>query len=342
LRKHSAHRRVRSCSFARIDATKGVGVWLFDGVAHLDNLQRCGSVHSCPVCAPKIRQRRAVEIQTGMAVHRAMGGGVEFVTLTLQHHKAERLKPLLELVANGFRAVIGSGRFVRQWYLDREALGIVGTIRTLEINYGANGWHPHLHVLVLTDHVLNDTERAYLADGFWERWSSHLSDRGHHGTQREHGIVAVPVASPDDVARYMSKVYDTLHHEMTRGDLKLGARSGRNPFRVLGDLVDAGKVDPLSGEINPDWYTWREYELATKGRQFLTWSMGLKDRLGVNDVTDQEHAEAEIGGELVAVIPLYAWVGVRRDARHLSRIHTAAELHGEAGVYELLDVIPTT
>jgi hypothetical protein len=339
LRKHSSNRRIAACSFARIDAGKGVGIRNYGGVAGFDNLQRCASVHACPVCAPKIRHARALEIQAGLAVHRALGGGVEFITLTLRHDARMRLAPLLELVANGFRTVIGAGRFVRDWYLERETFGIVGTIRTLEVNFGANGWHPHLHVLVLTAAPLDDHQRQLLTEGWWHRWSSFLADRGHHGTTREHGIIAVPVSNDDDVARYMSKVYDTLHHEMARGDLKRGA--GRNPFKVLGDLAEAGRVDPTTGEVNPDWFTWREYEKAIKGRQFLTWSMGLKDRLGVNDMSDVEHAEDTSGGELIATLSYYAWRSIRREPRVQALVLTAAELHGEAGVHDLVDTYPT-
>jgi len=274
----------------------------------------------------------------GLAVHRAMGGGVEFVTLTLRHHQAERLAPLLQLVADGFRSVIGAGRFARSWALERAALGVVGTIRTLEINHGANGWHPHLHVLVLTDRQLSDEERTILADGMWTRWSSFLDDKGHHGTTREHGLVAVPVRAPADVARYMSKVYDTLHHEMARGDLK--DKGGRNPFRLLGDLVEAGRVDPLTGEVNRDALLWREYELATKGRQFLTWSMGLKGRLAVQELTDEDLANDAVGGELVGTIPWWAWTSLRHQPERMALLLSAVERHGEAGLYEYLDTLP--
>ena len=30
----------------------------------------------------------------------------------------------------------------------KDELGIVGTIRSLEVTCGPNGWHPHLHVLI--------------------------------------------------------------------------------------------------------------------------------------------------------------------------------------------------
>jgi hypothetical protein len=336
LRSHSSLKRIRGCSFARIDGTQGVGIYVNNGVAHTGNLQRCASVHACPVCAPKVRQERAREIEVGLAVHVAMGGGVEFVTLTLRHHQAERLAPLLGLVADGFRTILSGDA----WVLHRAAAGVVGTIRTLEVTHGANGWHPHLHVLVLTDRPLDDASRDALADYMWTRWSGYLERRGHHGTTREHGLVAVPVVAPADVARYMSKVYDSLHHEMTGGDLKDGGRSGRNPFRILGDLVEAGRVDASTGEVNRDALLWREYELATKGRQFLTWSMGLKARLGVNELSDDQLVDEAVGGELVGVVSGWALTVMRLDPRRWAELLDAAERHGEAGVYGYLDALP--
>jgi hypothetical protein len=242
---------------------------------------------------------------------------------------------LLHLVSSAFSSILTGDR----WYLERAALGIVGTIRTLEITHGQNGWHPHLHVLVLTSSPLDNTARAQLTDYMWSRWSGFLDRRGHHGTTRERGIITVPVRSPGDVARYMSKVYDTVHLEMTRSDLKRGG--GRNPFKILAELVEAGSHDPMTGEVNRDLLLWREYERATWGVQFITWSAGLKQRFGINEVTDDELVNAEAGGELVGTVPLWAWSSIRVDPQRMAHLLDAAERHGEAGVYEYLDSVPS-
>jgi hypothetical protein len=144
----------------------------------------------------------------------------------------------------------------------------------------------------------------------------------------------VAVVSTADVGRYMSKVYDSMQHEMTRSDLKVG-RKGRNPFKLLADVVATGD--------KADLRLWREYEKAIKGKRFLVWSKGLKAELGVGVVDDQELAEAEVGGEVVAVISTLDWRTIKSGKAgrgFLVRLLEAAELRGEAGVYELLATLP--
>jgi hypothetical protein len=325
LRQHSSQRRVQQCSFGLIPGRSTVAVKVNEGGAYFANIRKCGAVHVCPICSPKVRAARAREIEVALAAHRATGGGVEFVTLTLRHHAVERLESLLGLVADGFRTVIGSGRWVREWYLEREAFGVLGTIRTLELTHGENGWHPHLHVLVLTKTRLSDHERQIMQDGWWQRWSWYLERKGHHGTTREHGIDWREVRSTADVSRYMAKVYDNLHHEMARSDLKEARHGGRNPFRLLSDLVEAGKYDRQTGELNRDYVLWREYELAIKGRQFLTWSTGIKQLYGVDELTDEEHAEAEVGGEIVFELDRLQWARVRCSTERMAELLRLAE-----------------
>ena len=104
LWKASEVRRLRSCGRRRIDADRPVQGVVQDGVAHLTNLQLCGSVHSCPVCAPRIRSERAQEIEAGLGRWLAGGGGCEFITCTTPHDRGDRLAPLLEAVP---RVVVG-------------------------------------------------------------------------------------------------------------------------------------------------------------------------------------------------------------------------------------------
>ena len=68
----------------------------------------------------------------------------------------------------------------------------------------------------------------------------------------------------------------------------------RPGFEILDDFRWTGDDD--------DRVLWREYEHATKGRQAITWSKGLRQLLAVTERTDEEIAAEEIGGEDLAVI----------------------------------------
>lgn len=106
---------------------------------------------------------------------------------------------------------------------------------------------------------------------------------------------------------------------MARADLKQGRAGGRTPFEVLDDFRWTGDTDDL--------IVWREYERATKGRQAITWSKGLRQLLTAADRTDEEIAVEEIGGEDLAVIHGDDW-------RHIVRVPGLAALildHVERG-----------
>jgi hypothetical protein len=138
----------------------------------------------------------------------------------------------------------------------------------------------------------------------------------------------------------MAKVYDGLHHEMARADMKIGKLGGRNPFSILGDLMEAGKWDRLTGEINRDFVLWREYEKAINRRPLLTWSQGLKDRLGVVGKSDEELAEEEVGGDHVAELPPWAWATIRYRPPLMAEILAKVERFGGEAVRELLAGLP--
>ena len=114
------------------------------GVAHFAGLQSCGSIWACPVCSAKIRNVRSEEIAGAAGKWDRDGNTVLMVTLTAPHDMGMALKPLLEVIAGSFRQVIAG----RPWLRVKKQVGIVGTIRAVEVTHGENGWHPHLHVLV--------------------------------------------------------------------------------------------------------------------------------------------------------------------------------------------------
>lgn len=141
-------------------------------VAHMSGVQSCGSIWACPVCAAKVRERRASEIPRAALAHMTAGGSVYMATLTARHRIGHRLAPLLSTVIGGFRQKLISGR---AWITERQALGVVGTIRSTEVTYGGNGWHPHLHVLVFcagTPHPVDLARAIDRWDRAWRDWTA--------------------------------------------------------------------------------------------------------------------------------------------------------------------------
>jgi hypothetical protein len=294
----SSLKRVKVCGRRLAANASAISVVMNGDVAHYSGLQTCGSIHACPVCSPKIRQSRAEEIESALALHFAAGGGALFLTLTMPHDQGDRLAALLRVVAGGFSDILAG----RRWQSRRQVYGILGTIRALEVNVGAAGWHPHLHVLILTEGPTPDVYVKRLEADLGEQWADYVERQGYRRPLAGVGWHLRPVRSAEDVAGYTAKVYDdaaeaafAVGMELTRHDLKAGRRSGRNPFALLADVLATGDVDDLA--------LWHEYETATKGRQVLTWSKGLKARFHVGEVTDDDLAAEEVGGDVVMEVP---------------------------------------
>lgn len=327
LASMSSLQRVRICGRRRADGEMGVPIRIgCDGRAYYANVQLCASVHACPVCAAKIRNRRAQEITAACAAAWAMGMGIEFVTLTMPHDCGDRLAGLLVAVRDAYNAT-RSGRAADD---ERDGLGIVGTIKALETTHGRNGWHPHLHVLVFTRKPLSVRQRRVLRNGWHARWADAIERAGYRRPLRKLCDVR-QVWSASGVGRYTAKVDDvTVGMEIARSDLKQGQLAEhRSPWRILADLQERGVADDLS--------LWHEYERAMKGKYALRWSKGLRSLLGVAPAaTDESIAAETMGGEPIAVVSAALFPVVMRTRGLALHVLQVAENDGGDAVDELL------
>lgn len=308
LRRISASKRLRECGTRVVGTTVEVKR-SEGGRAHFAGLRRCGLVWTCPVCAPKIRQARADEIAQALRTAEARGLSVAFLTLTTGHRAGQRLAGLY----GASEAAWGSVRQAKRWRDLMAQLGFVGSVQAREITYGAHGWHPHRHMALVFRCELGERERQLLESTAWELWDSRLRTRGLWSSRAVGAVVRLcGPGRADGLGAYLTDVagekrsaisIEGLSLELARGDLKVSPRS-------VEGVVDRGQED---GEAEAA-RLWLEYEASTKGRQMITWSKGLRDELlgGAVETTDQEEAERDVGGEVLAVLDVEAWKLVRR------------------------------
>ena len=70
--------------------------------AHWANVQRCGSIWSCPVCAKQITEKRREELKQAVNTWQTRHeGAIQLLTLTFSHSKSESLKSLLQRQKKG-------------------------------------------------------------------------------------------------------------------------------------------------------------------------------------------------------------------------------------------------
>jgi hypothetical protein len=104
----------------------------------------CDSRWHCPLCAAKLTERDRVELQQAMVLWRNAGGVAYLLTFTFPHDVTMALEYGIEQMQEAQSRMKGW----RGYKGIMEAAGAIGAVKALEVTYGANGWHPHVHMLV--------------------------------------------------------------------------------------------------------------------------------------------------------------------------------------------------
>jgi hypothetical protein len=294
----------------------------------------------------RITRSRAEEVRTLVQRHRETGGGVYMLTLTLPHDALDDLGPMRRHVSWAWSKVQAGAAYKRK----RERLKIVGAIRAMEVTNGPSGWHPHLHILVLTEEKLEHAASGKLsadAEAFkamiYRRWSRYVTTRNketgkaYRPPSREHGVSFVPSHRDEYIAKL------GLADELTRGSWKHAKElSGyRTPLQVLRDITNAkaAKRDPSKRDVT----LWREYAREMRGARQLTWSRGLRERYDMEpEQTDLELVESEDreNGVVVYEIPADVWDRwLRNNWSARAELLAGAESAGWDGVQAVLDVV---
>lgn len=334
---------VAKCGWA---ASSHVGVHAGTQSAKFSGLQSCSSVWSCPCCASLIRHRRAQEVERAAEWWKDEGGSFLFSTFTLRHKLGDSLEMSLSALTDAFTRLIRGA----PWKRFAARHGIAHTIKAVEVTLSwRNGWHAHLHVLFFTGGQLSNTGLAAARDWLSDRWAGMVVKAGGRRPSKARGVDVRPVQDHHAVGLYITKLQEAdtgfkngrassrISAEMTRIDTKKGRLDSLVPF----DLLD---VDGLTeDETERQRQHWLEYVETTRGRRAMTWSRGLKDACGLDDVGDDEivsedEAETVVTDEVVAVIARRHWRGIQSRPDVLARILELVELDRVDEIAELVPI----
>jgi len=246
--------------------------------AFYSGLRRCSSVWWCPLCAAKIAERRRAELVSAVAVAKAMGWSVMLMTCTVPHGLGDDIGGMLDQMLNAWRKMTDS----RKGKDMRKFLGVEGTIRVLEVTDGQNGFHPHFHVLIFAK---TDFSPESVQAGFLPLWQQACVKAGLPCPSDIHGL---KVDDGTWAAKYASKW--GLEDEMVKGHMKTSKGvNGNSPWDMLRDILKSDyKVFEEAKLAKRSEKRFRLYADAFKGRRQLYWSNGLKAKLAVEEVTDEE------------------------------------------------------
>lgn len=362
-----------------------------DGVAGYSDLQACASVWACPVCAAKIMRRRSLELGQVLEYARRQGHTLAMVTLTVRHQRGDKLRDVWDAVQSGWEAVTSGSQWKSESYAkyferlgkweharqraerglgryprggrqnrppvrrvgDQERFGIIGWARAAEVTVGENGWHVHVHAVMIVKGSRTTAEtNAVLAGGrMWDRWAAGLAKKGFDGLRDSGGLdVTVSAAAEQKLADYLAKDGLTdddretieasygkkardISMEATHGQAKVGKRAGgRTPFQVLATL---GQKSTDARLRRRDVAIWREWVRGSEGRRQLTWSAGLRELAGLaeEEATDEDIVNEDEGGQVVLRLPAETWQSLRTWQ---TVVLDVVEVEGVAGVKALL------
>ena len=238
----------------------------------------------------------------------------------------------------------------------RKQYGIKGNVRSFEINYGSNGFHPHFHILIVSEIKLPATNRnkkgvvSKKQSSAWtailQRWQS-LALKNGLAMPNSYGL---DIQSGEKAGEYITKfgsdgeILKTksgkslswdMSDEMTKGVSKSGRKSSRSMFQLLADSVNPDCSDRSRANFAARFL---EYARFIKGKSLLKWSRGLRSLFGLSAVekTDVEIlAERENVADTLAVLSVEQWRYIIKN-KHRPLILELAENGGTTAIWQYL------
>jgi hypothetical protein len=276
-----------------------------DGAASYSGVISCGAVWLCPPCQAKIAAHRALEVAAITQYATSAELPMLFGALTLRHTVDDSLAELLAMLRQAWRRTT-SGRGWKE--IEEYAGGKIRFIRSLEINEGANGWHPHLHPLAVLPREQEPGQARRVAERIAVRWMTTVHTLGGIAEFDAQSLDVVRNA-PEVGAYILGQVYGGKAHrgridlEMTAAQNKsqiTRARGTRSHWGILEDLangVDLERTKALYWNLEAHSYRHRQ----------MTWSRTVRADAGLlAPLTDEAVAETP-EGVVVAHLTAQGW-----------------------------------
>jgi hypothetical protein len=297
--------RVCNCLRVRTDRSTGIDLMKSPGAdrAHYKGLQTCGSIHVCPICATKITEHRKKEIQE--IIEKTSEKYHYLITLTFPHYRSEschesrtkfiearrRLKNWSEVKDHPeftpFRKILEHHRYD-------------GSVTTVEVTFGQNGWHIHSHELFIFDEPVKDLKK-FRSDVFanWTKACLYSGIEIKNPMAFYKRSVQIDFLAGDHIQKmttYLTKIANSdtwgLSSEMTKGSIKKSQNGNITPFGMLYEIAQGDKKTSkqLYKKYSPLFF---EYSQTFKGKQAIRFSKGLKARYGIEEKTDEQIVQGE-------------------------------------------------
>lgn len=265
-----------------------------DGRAGYRGLMRCGNAWTCPLCGNEIAARQRDLLDRLHDAAEAVGDSGVLLTLTMRHTRGESLDSMFRRLREALRAFWKDKR-------NRALLtqyGYTGRVTGMEVTYGENGWHLHVHLTVYFTTWPGDDWEKYGAS-LWQRCVQQAG--GYASKARGFLLTKRPTERDEENPGYPAK-WD-LASELSNPERKKS--EGMSPWALL-----------VAAQDSTTWRAlWEEYEKATFRQTRLKLSPGLAAHYGIdleeNDSAADELPPEEDQGDIVLTMGDATWRSVR-------------------------------
>jgi hypothetical protein len=230
----------------------------------------------------------------------------------------------------------------REWVAVQDRHGVEGWVRVWEVTDGSNGWHVHVHFVVVLAAGSRAADFDLVADGMFDRWSRGLVSAGREAPLRR--AQEWHLLEGDDAA---GKLGEYLFEMVDQSTSRLGfelthtapgrARVGHKTvpvWTVLEDFMATGDC-----ALRDRWHEW---EQGSKGKRQMGTSKGLFQRFApsIEEVTDEQIADREVGSSSddIACMTSATWAELVRDVEVICAAHDAYAEGGVEALFALFDL----
>ena len=281
--------RTRLCHAARAFQAENITIKLShdeeNSIATLAGVQTCASVWSCPVCSARIAVQRGKEIAHALKWAEENGLAPIMITLTARHDKNMPLVEFKDKFKTAWRKMTQS----RRYRAIKNRFQIEASIKAVEVSHGNKGWHYHSHGLLFVRrevlaNLTADQEYDWTLD-LRLLWLECLNASGLTGI----GEFACNVAYHGDIPeKYLAKLgLDVGDQTDARHELSGGANKSGRGASIWTILRRARDGNSAAAKL------YVEFAEAMQGDNWITWSHGLKDVVGLDEIDDADVANQD-------------------------------------------------
>lgn len=259
-----SEKRTKDCGCKTIGKGTILSIDTRHGNARSASIETCGSAWACPTCRDKIMSERSTELTLIGEEWKRRGGRMLLLTLTFPHLFKDNLSEMLGSSdeRTGLKGAVKRFRQSYYWREMKEKIGYEADCRSLEITYGENGFHPHIHMLIYHKKGVDNRSLDNIKDRLYQNWRDACIDAGLKSPNYANGLDIRNAKTTDYIAKW------GMVQELSSGHRKKAKKQSLTIPEMEFKLLELPLQNPKSELYQRLLYM---YYRVLKGSKVLTW-----------------------------------------------------------------------